>query len=81
MLLPLVTGVSYEVLKGLAHSDGPLVRAMRWPGLQMQRLTTKEPTDEMCEVAIVSMNAALHGLPEGEVTPEGWVILKKNEQE
>jgi len=81
LLLPCITGISYEVLKGLAHSDGPLVRAMRWPGLQMQRLTTKEPTDEMCEVAIVSMNAALHGLPEGEVTPEGWVILKKNEQE
>ncbi|MBE5783156.1 MAG: DUF1385 domain-containing protein [Clostridiales bacterium] len=80
LLLPCITGISYEVLKGLAHSDGPLVRAMRWPGLQMQRLTTKEPTDEMCEVAIVSMNAALHGLPEGEKTEEGWIILHKDEQ-
>ena len=75
ILLPCITGIGYEALKGLAHSDGPLVRALRWPGMQMQRLTTRQPTDEMCEVAIVSMNAALNGLPEGETTPEGWVIL------
>ena len=41
----------------------------------MQRLTTRQPSDDQCEVAIASMNAALYGLPEGEVTPEGWVIL------
>ena len=81
LLLPCITGISYEALKGLAHADTPLVRALRWPGLQMQRLTTKQPTDAMCEVAIVSMNAALHGLPEGEVTEEGWVILKKAAEE
>lgn len=75
VLLPLITGISYETLKGLAHADGPLVRALRWPGLQMQRLTTKQPTDAMLEVAIVSMNAALYGLPEGEETEEGWVII------
>ena len=71
------TGVRIGVttVKGLAHADGKIVRALRWPGMQMQRLTTRQPTDAMCEVAIVSMNAALHGLPEGEVTPEGWVIL------
>lgn len=77
LLLPCITGISYEALKTLAHKDGPIVKILRWPGLQLQRLTTKQPTDEMCEVAIVSMNAALHGLPEGETTEEGWVILKK----
>ena len=77
VLLPVITGISYEVLKGLAHSEGPVVRFLRWPGLQMQRLTTKQPTDEMIEVAIVSMNAALHGLPEGEKTEEGWIVLSK----
>lgn len=81
LLLPCITGISYEALKGLAHADTPLVRALRWPGLQMQRLTTKAPTDDMCEVAIVSMNAALHGLPEGETTEEGWVILRQEEKE
>ena len=75
VLLPCVAGVSYEALKALAHHEGPLVRALRWPGLQMQRLTTRQPSDDQCEVAIASMNAALYGLPEGEVTPEGWVIL------
>ena len=75
LLLPLVTGVSYEVLKGLAHSEAPVCRMLRWPGLQLQRLTTREPEDAMCEVAITAMDAALSGLPEGETTPEGWVIL------
>ena len=77
LLLPCVAGISYEVLKAVAHAENPLTKALRWPGLQMQRLTTRQPSDEQCEVAIASMNAALHGLPEGEVTPEGWVILHK----
>ena len=75
LLLPCVAGISYEALKALAHAETPLTRALRWPGLQMQRLTTRQPSDDQCEVAIASMNAALHGLPEGEVTEEGWVIL------
>ena len=79
VLLPCIMGIGYEALKSLAHSEGRLVRALRWPGMQMQRLTTRQPTDEMCEVAIAAMNAALEGLPQGEKTPEGWVILKKAE--
>ena len=76
LLLPLVAGISYEVLKGLAHSKGKVVEWLRWPGMQMQRLTTKEPTAEMLEVAIVSMNVALHGLPKGcKVTPEGYTVI------
>ena len=75
LLLPCIAGISYEALKALAHHEGPVVRALRWPGLQMQRLTTRQPSDEQCQVAIASMNAALHGLPQGETTPEGWVIL------
>ena len=75
VLLPVLAGISYELLKGLAHAENPLTRALRWPGLQLQRLTTRQPSDDQCEVAIASMNAALHGLPEGEKTEEGWVIL------
>ena len=75
-LLPVVAGVSYEVLKGLAHKDNRFTRAARWPGLQMQRLTTKEPDAKMLEVAIVSMNVALHGMPENApLTEEGWAVL------
>lgn len=77
LLLPFVAGISYEVLKGLAHSDSKLTRMLRWPGMQMQRLTTKPPTDQMLEVAIVSMNVALHGLPKGcETTPEGYTVIR-----
>ena len=76
LLLPVVAGISYEVLKGLAHSECTFARVLRWPGMQMQRLTTRQPTNEMLEVAIVSMNVALHGLPEGcETTPEGYTII------
>ena len=75
-LLPVVAGVSYEVLKGLAHRDNKFTRIARWPGLQMQRLTTKEPDRKMLEVAIVSMNVALHGMPENApLTEEGWAVL------
>lgn len=81
VLLPAIAGISYEALKGLAHNDGAVCRALRKPGLMMQKLTTKPPTDAMLEVAIVSMNAALHGLPEGEKTPEGWVILRSAQDE
>ncbi len=76
LLLPILAGISYEALKALAHAETPLTRALRWPGLQMQRLTTRQPTDQQLEVAIASMNAALHGLPDGdETTEEGWVIV------
>lgn len=62
LLLPVVTGVSYEVLKGLAHAgDSLIVRALRWPGMKLQLLTTREPDEKMLEVAIASMKAAKAG--------------------
>ena len=73
-LLPVVAGISYEVLKGLAHSENKLCRILRAPGMQLQRLTTAEPDDSMLEVAIVSMKAALGDMPDGPLTPEGYVI-------
>ena len=77
LLLPFVAGISYEVLKGLAHAQGKIVEILRWPGMQMQRLTTKQPTNEMLEVAIVSMNVALYGLPEGcPKTADGYTIIR-----
>ncbi len=75
LLLPLVAGISYEILKGLAHANSPLAKALRWPGMQLQRLTTRRPTEEMLEVAIAAMEAALYGLPEGERTEEGYAVI------
>ena len=75
-MLPIVAGTSYEVLKGLAHSNSAITRILRWPGLQMQRLTTREPDYGMLECAIVAMNCALYGLPaHAKRTAEGWAIL------
>lgn len=80
-LLPVVAGVSYEVLKGLAHSESKIAKILRWPGLQLQRLTTRQPDDGMLECAIVSMNVALYGLPkDAPRTEEGWAILTSYEQ-
>lgn len=60
VLLPLIAGLSYELLKWSAKHDGnPLVRFMIAPGLALQRLTTREPDDSQIEVAIRSMQSAL----------------------
>ena len=75
-MLPIVAGVSYEVLMGLAHSKGKAACILRWPGMQLQRLTTREPDVSMLECAIVSVNVVLNGIP-GHVrkTPEGWAVF------
>ena len=76
-LLPIVAGISYEVLKGLAHSNSRLAKILRYPGLQLQNLTTREPDDRMLECAIVAMNTALYGLPKhAEKDSNGYSILK-----
>ena len=77
LMLPIVAGVSYEVLKGLAHSESKAAKILRWPGLQMQRLTTRQPDAGMLECAIVAMNVALHGMPEGyPVNADGYTVMK-----
>ena len=75
-MLPVVAGISYEVLMGLAHSRGKAACVLRWPGMQMQRLTTREPDEKMLECAIVSVNVVLNGIPEqAKRTPEGWAVF------
>jgi uncharacterized protein YqhQ len=60
VLLPIIAGLSYEVLKWTAKHDGhALVKLIISPGLALQRLTTGEPDDSQIEVAIKSMEVAL----------------------
>lgn len=59
LFLPVVAGVSYELLKLLAKSDALIVRIIRAPGMALQKLTTKEPTDDMLEVSIAAFNMVL----------------------
>lgn len=60
-LMPVIAGISYEITVKWAgsHPENPLVKVILWPGMQMQRLTTKEPDDGMLECAIAAMKAVL----------------------
>jgi len=59
ILLPVIAGLSYEIIRWAGISDNIIVRIVSWPGLKLQRITTKEPDDEMIEVAIASVNKVL----------------------
>ena len=59
LLLPFTMGVGYEVLMIAGKHDNALTRAISAPGLWVQRITTKEPTLDMLEVAITSIKGAL----------------------
>ena len=65
LLIPVVAGISYEVLKLAASHDNIVTRIIRAPGLAMQRITTKEPTDDMLEVAITAFNMAMAHCEDG----------------
>lgn len=56
-LLPVIAGISYELIKWAGNSDNPVVSLLSKPGLMLQGLTTKEPDDEMIEVGIASVEA------------------------
>ena len=58
LLLPIM-GISYEVLKFLAKFDNALVRALKFPGKLMQKLTTRQPDDDMVEVAIAAFTTVM----------------------
>ncbi len=57
ILIPLVAGLAYEITVKWAgnHSENPIVKLILWPGLQLQKMTTREPDDAMVEVAIAAV--------------------------
>lgn len=59
LLMPVVAGLSYEVIKFAGRKKNRCVRAFTKPGLWLQRLTTREPDDSQIEVAIASMKAVI----------------------
>jgi uncharacterized protein YqhQ len=60
VLLPLIAGLSYEFIRFSAKKGGhPVIGALTKPGLLLQRLTTREPSDDQIEVAIRAMDEAL----------------------
>ena len=60
VVIPLVAGIAFEFIMWSARNqDSPAVRVLVWPGLQMQKLTTREPSDDMVEVAMASLKKVL----------------------
>ena len=58
--MPLISGIAYEVLKFSAkHECNPIFKVLIYPGLLLQRITTKEPNGKQIEVAIKSLKAVL----------------------
>ena len=57
LLIPVISGISYEIIRLAGRTNFFLIRMISAPGLWLQRLTTKEPDDEMIEVAIKSVEA------------------------
>ena len=55
LLVPLIAGVSYEIIKLAGNSDNPVVNLLSKPGMWVQNMTTKEPDDSMIEVAICAV--------------------------
>ena len=58
-VFPLMAGISYEIIRFAGKHQNGFTRAMVWPGLMMQKITTKEPDDSQIEVAIASLKAVL----------------------
>ena len=57
MLIPVIAGVSYELIKFAGNSDSKFVQIISYPGMMLQKLTTKEPDADMVEVAIAAVEA------------------------
>ncbi len=70
VVIPVVAGIAFEFIMWSArHQENPVVRVLVWPGLQMQKLTTREPTDGMLEVAMASLKKVLAMEREAKIEP------------
>ena len=77
LLIPVIAAVGYEILRfGARHRANPIVKAIMWPGILVQMITTKQPSVDMIEVAIVSMEEALKA--DGETLPKGSGTLPRD---
>lgn len=76
-LLPVVAGLSYELLKALAKTDSKIVLPLKWPGMLLQKITTREPDDEMLEVAITAFNKVMEMDADPTIPPQKFMSAKK----
>ena len=77
LLIPVIAAVGYELHKwGAKHRSNRIVRAIMYPGILVQKITTRQPSVDMIEVAIVSMEQAL--VADGEALPTGSGTLPRD---
>ncbi|HLX33774.1 MAG TPA: DUF1385 domain-containing protein [Candidatus Limnocylindrales bacterium] len=77
LLIPVIAAIGYELLRfGSRHRSNPIVKAVMYPGILVQLITTKRPTDDQIEVAIVSMEQALSA--DGERIPDGSALYERD---
>jgi uncharacterized protein YqhQ len=70
VLIPVIAALGYELLRlGARFRSNPIVKLVMAPGILVQMITTKQPSDDQIEVAIVSMEQAL--VADGETIPTG----------
>jgi len=88
LLIPVVAGLSYELLQFTGRHNNGFVKAVSIPGIMLQKVTTREPSLEQLEVAIAAMKAVLPSHENQELPVEYWVgvqlkdgTLVKNEEE
>ena len=73
VMIPVIAGLSYELLQWTGRHDGALVRALSLPGIMLQRLTTSEPDLKQLEVAIAAMKAVLPAHEDPALPVDYWV--------
>ena len=73
LMMPLLMAFGYEFIRFAGkHLNNPIMRALSFPGVSMQRITTKEPDDQVIEVGIAALNAALgNEVPQDDDPPGG----------
>jgi uncharacterized protein YqhQ len=72
LLLPLIAGLAYEVIKFAgSHSANPFVKVLLWPGLMLQKMTTRPPDDGMVEIAVMALRPVVEREETGEIIPSG----------
>ena len=59
VLLPVIAGLSYEVIRFASRRQGSVFATMVLPGLWLQRITTKEPADDQLEISIRALDGAM----------------------
>jgi uncharacterized protein YqhQ len=77
LLIPVIAAVGYELLRlGAKHRSNPIVKVIMYPGILVQMITTKQPTEDMIEVAIVSLEQAIEA--DGDPIPADGLHLPRD---